>query len=205
MSDEQKEGGIKDFVLSVLSYIDSPFKLLVVVLLGVLIYAGHFVHENSNFLMAAYQKKHDMPKLNESKFDDISAVVMKEIGADVVAIFSVDPILNKRVLMRVYSREGGREKKLDGTDVGLFTGNEQNNAEVIELMAGRIPCSDYTRPRSEVGLWYSSIGIRYTCRVSVPPDINQFIGQITVGWKEKPHDIDFVKDVLTVASTAIAK
>lgn len=205
MADEAKQNDMKSTLMGVLSYIDSPFKLLVVVMLGVLGYVGYFVHENSSFLLAAYQKKHDMPKLNESKFDDIAAVVMKELQADVVAIFAVDPILNRRVVLRSYTREGGREKRMDGVDVGLFTNHERNNTEVVELMAGRIPCSEYKRPQSEVGLWYSSVGVRFTCRVSVPPEINQFIGQITVGWKDTPADLELARDVLTVAASAISK
>lgn len=203
----KKETGAvnQDAVMRVLTYIDSPFKLLVVLLLSVLGFLGYFVYVNQGLFLSVYMKQRELPKLNASRFDDVSSILMKELKAEVVAIFSVDPMLNKRVSVRAYQREGGREAKVEGVDVGLFTSNSANNFDVIDLIASKIPCSEYKRPQSEIGLWYMYKGITYTCRVSVPPEINQFIGQITVGWKQKPEDLDFVHDILTVAARALTK
>lgn len=196
---------LKDGVMSVLSYIDSPFKLLVVLLLGMLGFVGYFVYVNQGLFLSVYMKQRELPKLKESRFDDVSAILIKELKAEVVAIFSVDPMLNKRVSLRAYQREGGRESRVEGIDVGLFTSNSANNTDVIDLIASKIPCGEYKRPQSEIGLWYMYKGITYTCRVSVPPEINQFIGQITIGWKTQPDDIEFVQDILTVAARALTK
>jgi len=195
----------KDNVMSVLTYIDSPFKLFVVVLLGILGSIGYFAWQNQGLFLSVYMKQRELPKLNETRFDDVSAILMKELKTEIVAIFAVDAMLNKRVSIRAYQREGGREAKVEGLDVGLFTSNSANNADVIDLIASKIPCSEYKRPQSEIGLWYKYKGINYTCRVSVPPEINQFIGQITVGWKEKPNDLEYVHDILTVAARALTK
>jgi hypothetical protein len=195
----------KDNVMSVLTYIDSPFKLFVVVLLGILSSIGYFAWQNQGLFLSVYMKQRELPKLNETRFDDVSAILMKELKTEIVAIFAVDAMLNKRVSIRAYQREGGREAKVEGLDVGLFTSNSANNADVIDLIASKIPCSEYKRPQSEIGLWYKYKGINYTCRVSVPPEINQFIGQITVGWKEKPNDLEYVHDILTVAARALTK
>lgn len=195
----------KDTLMGVLTYIDSPFKLLVVLLLAVLGFIGHFAYVHQGVFLSVYMKQRELPKLNESRFDDVSALLMKELKAEVVAIFAVDPMLNKRVSVRAYQREGGREAKVEGIDVGLFTSNSANNLDVIDLIASKIPCGEYKRPQSEIGLWYMYKGIKYTCRISVPPEINQFIGQITLGWKSKPDDIEFVQDILTVAARALIK
>ncbi len=203
---KQESGSVnQDAVMRVLTYIDSPFKLLVVLLLGILGFIGHFVYVNQGVFLSVYMKQRELPKLNESRFDDVSALLMKELKAEVVAIFAVDPMLNKRVSVRAYQREGGREAKVEGIDVGLFTSNSANNVDVIDLIASKVPCSEYKRPQSEIGLWYMYKGITYTCRISVPPEINQFIGQITLGWKSKPDDLDFVHDILTVAARALIK
>lgn len=191
--------------MSVLSYIDSPFKLIVVLLLSMLGFVGYFVYVNQGIFLSVYMKQRELPKLNESRFDDISTILIKELKAEIVAIFAVDAMLNKRVSVRAYQREGGREAKVEGVDVGLFTSNSANNIDVIDLIASKIPCSEYKRPQSEIGLWYMVKGITYTCRISVPPEINQFIGQITIGWKSKPDDLDFVHDILTVAARALIK
>lgn len=196
---------IASTAMSVLTYIDSPFKLIVVVLLGVLGYTGYFIHNNFDLFFNVWEKQRQLPQMNEDRFDQVSADIMRELKAEVLVIFTVDPILNKRVSVRAYQKDGGRAKGVEGIDVGLFTSNLSNNQDAIELIAGNIPCGDYRRPQSEIGLWYLSKGVAFTCRVSVPPEINQFIGQITVGWKEKPADLGYARDILNVASRALSR
>jgi len=196
---EAKEG-----VMSVLTYIDSPFKLLVVVLLGMLGSIGYFAYQNQGLFLSVYIKSQELPKLNDTQFDDAAQLIFRQTGAEIVTIFSVNPMLNRRILLRAYQKDGSREKRLEGLDVGLFTTNQSNNNDVVKLMSSEVPCGDYTRPQSEAGLWYIQQGVTYTCRVSVPPDIHQFIGQITAGWKEKP-DVHYSTDILTIAANKLIK
>jgi hypothetical protein len=192
----------KDTLLGVLNYVSSPFKLFVVVLLGVLGFIGYFVYTHQGVMVGAYLKSRELPKLDESRFDIVASMLFKETKAEIVSIFTVDPILNRRVLVRAYAKDGGRHKLLEGTNVGLFSGNQANNADVVKLMAGEVPCGQYLRPQSEAGLWYIHQGVRYTCRVSVPPDISQFIGQITVGWTAEP-DLEYAKSIMEVVSRGL--
>ena len=190
--------------MSVLTYIDSPFKLLVVVLLGMLGSISYFAYQNQGLFLSVYMKSQELPKLNDTQFDDAAQLIFRQTGAEIVTIFSVNPMLNRRILLRAYQKDGSREKRLEGMDVGLFTTNQANNSDVVKLMSSEVPCGDYTRPQSEAGLWYIQQGVSYTCRVSVPPDIHQFIGQITAGWKEKP-DVHYATDILTIAANKLVK
>jgi hypothetical protein len=185
---ELNQVNAKETFLGVLNYIDSPFKLAVVILLAFLSFAGYFVWENQAIMIGAYEKSKERPTLNSSKFDQAARTVFKGTNADVVVIFSVDTILGKRVVERIYVADGSRYKEFDGNDIGLFNKSTSNNSDIIRLMANEVPCADYPKAQSEIGIWYKQIGINYTCRISVPPDSNQFIGQMTVGWKEKPKD-----------------
>ena len=194
----------KDNVMSVLTYIDSPFKLFVVVLLGILGSIGYFAYQHQGLFLSVYMKSQELPKLNESQFDEAAQLLFKQTGAEIITILSVNPILNKRVILRAYAKDGMREKRLEGLDVGLFTTNQANNNDVVRLMSSEVPCGEYKRPQSEVGLWYIQQGVTYTCRISVPPEINQFIAQITLGWKDKP-DEHYAADMLTIAANKIVK
>jgi hypothetical protein len=109
-----------------------------------------------------------------------------------------------RVLHRAYTKEG-RDKTNDGLDVGLFTQNQANNADVIKLMASEIPCGEYKSAQSEMGLWYIAKGVAYTCRVSIPPDPSRFVGQITVGWDNEPADIQVTRTMMEIAATMLSK
>jgi hypothetical protein len=188
----------------VLGYVDSPFKLFAIILMGVLAFAGYFLWQNQTFMLDAYKESKKLPEINTGRADDASAMLFKKTGANVVAIFKVNPLFGSRVLYKAYTRDG-RDKSIEDIDVGLFSQNQANNADVIKLMTNQIPCSEYRYAQSEVGLWYLDKGVAYTCRVSVPPDSHRFVGQITVGWAEPPQDIEQVKFMLEIASAMLTK
>ncbi len=202
--DDKQTSQAKDGVMAVLGYIDSPFKLIVVLLLGVLGYVGYFVYDNKTFLLGVYEKSNALPKLNSGKFDDAIALLMKDPNVVAVSIMSVDTIFNKRVIVRAENRDGKRAKNLEGENIGLFTSNHSNNGDVVDLMAGQTPCGFYSSPQSEAGIWYIEQGATFGCRTSVPPDYTSFIGQITVMYKDAPLDLDKSKAMLTIAARMLS-
>ena len=194
----------ESIVDKVLTYVDSPFKLFAIILMGVLAFAGYFLWQNQTFMMDAYKESKKLPEINTSRTDDASSMLLKKTGATVVAVFKVNPLFNSRVLYRAYTKDG-RDKTIEDIDVGLFSQNSANNSDVVRLMTNEIPCGEYRYAQSEVGLWYLEKGVGYTCRVSVPPDSHRFVGQITVGWAQQPENIDQVKFMLEIASAMLTK
>jgi hypothetical protein len=188
----------------VLGYVDSPFKLFAIILMGVIAFAGYFLWQNQTFMLDAYKESKKLPEINTSRTDDASSMLLKKTGATVVAVFKVNPLFNSRVLYRAYTKDG-RDKAIEDIDVGLFSQNSANNSDVVRLMTNEIPCGEYRYAQSEVGLWYLEKGVGYTCRVSVPPDSHRFVGQITVGWAQQPENIDQVKFMLEIASAMLTK
>jgi hypothetical protein len=188
----------------VLGYVDSPFKLFAILIMGVVAFAGYFLWQNQTFMMDAYKESKKLPEINASRSDEASAVLFKHTGAAVVAIFKVNPLFNSRVLYKAYTKDG-RDKSIEDIDVGLFTNNPANNGDVVKLMTNDIPCSEYRYAQSEVGLWYIEKGVAFTCRVSIPPDSPRFVGQITVGWAQPPADLQQTKFMLEIASTMLTK
>jgi len=131
-------------------------------------------------------------------------MLIKEANADIVAIFEVDIMLGTRVLVRAYTKEG-RDKAHDGLDVGMLSNNADNNSDLISLYAGNIPCGSYNRAQSIVGLWYLQQGANFLCRSSMPIAAGQFAGQLTVGWKTPPENINKVQDMMIIASNMMIK
>ena len=188
----------------VLGYVDSPFKLFAIILMGLIAFSGYFLWQNQDFMRDAYKESKKLPEINTSRADDASAMLFKKTGATVVAVFKVNPLFGSRVLYKAYTKEG-RDKSIEDIDVGLFSQNQANNADVIKLMTNQIPCSEYRYAQSEVGLWYLEKNVTFTCRVSVPPDSHRFVGQITVGWAEQPQDLEQVRFMLEIASAMLTK
>lgn len=201
MSDEKTQLSVLD---KVLGYVDSPFKLFALILMAVFTFVGYFVWQNQAFLLSAYNEQKKLPTIAEDRVEDVAAHLFKNTDAAVVAIFKVNPMFGNRVLYRAYTKQG-RDKTLEGLDVGLFTANASNNRDVVALMAGEIPCSHYKTAQSEIGLWYIEKGMTYGCRVGVPPEPGKLVGQITVGWKEEPPDPDAYRVLLQIASTMLSR
>jgi hypothetical protein len=201
MSGEKASSSILD---KVLGYVDSPFKLFAIILMAVIAFVGYAIWQNQEFILGAYKEHKKLPTIAEERVEDAAAHLFKNTGAAVVAVFKVNPVFGTRVLYRAYTRDG-RDKTHEGLDVGLFTGNASNNADVVALMAGEIPCGHYKTAQSEIGLWYIDQGMAYGCRISVPPEQGKFIGQITVGWKEEPTDLDAYRVLLRIAATMLSK
>ena len=188
----------------VLGYVDSPFKLFAILIMGVVAFAGYFLWQNQEFMRDAYKESKKLPEINTSRTDEASSMLFKQTGAATVAVFKVNPLFNSRVLYRAYTKDG-RDKSIEDIDVGLFSQNAANNADVVKLMTNEIPCGDYRYAQSEVGLWYLEKGVAYTCRISVPPDSHRFVGQITVGWAAPPTDLEQTKFMLEIASAMLTK
>ena len=70
-------------------------------------------------------------------------------------------------------------------------------------MSGKIPCSPYLKPQSFIGFVYRDYGVSYMCRISVPAEPGVFIGQISVGWKVQPENMEEVQTALLVASAIL--
>lgn len=191
---------IKDTFLKVLEWVGhSPVRLVILSVIAVVGMAMWFVYTEKDAFMASYRAQQALPKMN-GKYEEATAFIMKQGEADLVAIFEVNPLVNTRRVVFMTIKPDVRIRSYEGVDVGLFTSNLDNNRDVVDLMSGNIPCSDYTRPQSLIGFYYLEKGVSYMCRISVPPDPSRFIGQITVGWKEKPSDIARIHTIIKVAS-----
>jgi hypothetical protein len=59
------------------------------------------------------------------------------------------------------------------------------------------------KPQSYIGFTYKEQGTQFMCRISVPVEPGMFIGQISVGWKEEPEDLENAQTVMVVASSLL--
>ena len=199
MSDERLA-----LVDKILAYVSSPFRLFAMVLMAVLTFAGYFVYTNQDLLIGAYKESKKIPSIAEDRVEDAAAHLFKQTGALVVAVFKVNSMFGTRIVHRAYTKNG-RDRTNDNLDVLLFSPNASNNADVVRLMASEIPCGEYKAAQSEMGLWYIAKGVAYTCRIAVPPEPGRFVGQITVGWAEKPIDEEQTKAMLQIAATMLSR
>ena len=196
---------LKDFLFSLLTYIgESPFRLFTVVFLCILGFAGWIIYTEKDSFLATYKAQQALPKMN-GRYDEAYNFLLKNTEVELVSILEVNTLINTRKVVFLSTRNGGRNKQFDGLDVGLFSKNYDNNNDVIGLMSGKIPCSPYLKPQSLIGFAYRENGVNYMCRISVPAEPGVFIGQISVGWKEQPTDVEAAQTALVIASALLFK
>jgi hypothetical protein len=194
---------LKDLLFGLLTYIGgSAFRLFAVIVLCVLGFGGWIVYSEKDNFMASYRAQQALPKMN-GNYEPAVAFILKNTDAELVAIFEVNTLLNTRKLVYLTTRSAGHDRAYNGTNVGLLTKNHSNNQDVIALMSGQIPCSVYLTPQSYIGFIYKDAGVQYMCRISVPAEPGLFIGQISIGWKETPANVESAQTVLTVASSLL--
>jgi hypothetical protein len=191
---------LKDFLFNLLNWIgSSPFRLFTVILLCILGFSGWIVYTEKDNFMASYRAQQALPKMN-GKYEEAYNFLLKNTDVEMVAFLEVNTLINTRKVVYLATRNGGRDKRNDGLDVGLFSKNYDNNNDVIGLMSGKIPCSPYLKPQSLIGFVYKEHGVNYMCRISVPAEPGVFIGQISIGWKEQPTDVEAAQTAMVIAS-----
>jgi hypothetical protein len=194
---------LKATLLSLLDWIgSSPFRLFAVVLLCVLGFGGWIVYTEKDAFMATYRAQQALPKMN-GRYEEAVNFLLKNTDAELIAILEVNTLINTRRVVYLVTRNGGRDKRNDGLEVGLFSKNYDNNQDVIGLMSGRVPCSTYAKPQSLIGFVYKDAGVNYMCRISVPAEPGVFIGQISVGWKQQPDDVESAQTAMGIASSLL--
>jgi hypothetical protein len=162
-------------------------------------FGGWIIYSEKDAFMTSYRAQQALPKMN-GKYEEATNFIIKNTTAEMVAILEVNTLVNTRKIAYLFTRGSGRDKNHDGVNVGLFSKNYDNNNDVIGLMSGKIPCSPYLKPQSLIGFVYRDYGVAYMCRISVPAEPGVFIGQISVGWKEMPENLDEVQTAMQIAS-----
>jgi len=196
---------LKEFFFGLLTYIgESPFRLFTVVFLCLFTFLGWVAYSEKDAFMASYRAQQAMPKMN-GKYEEAYNFLIKHTDIELVSIMEVNTLSNTRKIAFLATRNGGKIKEHNGLDVGLFSKNYDNNNDVIGLMSGKIPCSPYLKPQSLIGFTYKDNGVNYMCRISVPAEPGVFIGQISVGWKEQPDDVEAAQTALIIASSLLFK
>jgi len=196
---------LKELLLELLKFIgESPFRLFTVVFLCALGFGGWIIYSEKDAFMASYRAQQALPKMN-GKYEEAYNFLLKNTDVELVSIMEVNTLINTRKIVFLSTRNSGRIKQYDGLDVGLFSKNYDNNNDVIGLMSGKITCSPYLKPQSLIGFTYRENGVNYMCRISVPSEPGVFIGQISVGWKEQPTELEAAQTALVIASSLLYK
>lgn len=199
----QQEGPV-DKVIGLIKWVDNPFKLFTVLIIATFSFVGFFAWESREVIKSAFIA-HD--KLASLKSDvellDISTALIKEAGGEVAVVHQANLMINKRTTV-LAADKNGRNKSVEGTVTSIFNESPGRNKAVVAMLNGEVLCEDF-KASSKVGEWFVNNGVTYVCRGSIPPEIGKLVGYISVGFKQKPDDINSVKVILNQAASKMVR
>jgi hypothetical protein len=188
-------------VTDLIKWVDSPFKLLTVISLSFLAFAGYFAWDSRQVILQAIQNQDHMPQLvKQDDLVDPAKSLMKDVDGLVVLVHKANLTTNSRTTVLAINADGSREKKIEGTVTSLFNASPDRNAAMVAMLNNEVLCEEFN-PSSKVGEWGVKQGVKFMCRGSIPPDPGKFAGYLAIGFKEKPEDISALKTRINLAST----
>lgn len=188
-------------VTDLIKWVDSPFKLLTVILLSFLAFAGYFAWDSRQVILQAIQNQDHMPQLvKQEDLVEPAKSLLKDVDGLIVLVHKANLATNSRTTVLALNADGSREKKIEGTVTSLFNASSDRNAAMVAMLNNEVLCEEFN-PSSKVGEWGSKQGVKFMCRGSIPPDPGKFAGYIAVGFKDKPEDISALKTRINLAST----
>ena len=188
-------------ITDLIKWVDSPFKLLTVILLSFLAFAGYFAWDSRQVILQAIQNQDHMPQLvKQDDLVDPAKSLMKDVDGLVVLVHKANLTTNSRTTVLAINADGSREKKIEGTVTSLFNASADRNAAMVAMLNNEVLCEEFN-PSSKVGEWGVKQGVKFMCRGSIPPDPGKFAGYLAIGFKEKPEDISALKTRINLAST----
>jgi hypothetical protein len=193
-----------DKAIDLIKWVDSPFKLLEVVILVTLFGLGYFAWDSRQVILNAIMSSEKLPQLKErDAMIPVAETLQKDLDAVTVVVHKVNLVTNTRITMLALG-EKGLDRSLDGLVSSLFGADPARNSAVIQMLGGEVAC-DKLVVVGKSSEWESKQGAKFVCRGSIPPPVGEFAGYVSVTWKSEPQDLTSVKTRINFASLELAK
>lgn len=200
----QKQVGFLDKAIDVVKWVDSPFKLFVVTLLGILGLTGWIIYQNQDRLVTKLVMSDSMPSMvSDDYIVPFASSLLKDVRAEAVIVHEIHLSSNSRITRVALSPEG-RYAPLEGRKGAFFSGSPARNHAAVSMLNGEVMCETF-EPSSEAGDWFVSKGVTYACRGSIPPEQGSMVGYISVGFRAVPRDIVAIKSRINQTTRELAR
>jgi hypothetical protein len=199
-----KPSSISDKAFDLVKWIDSPFKLATVIVLGVLGLGGYIVYQQQDKLIGTLTSRETMPVLlADERLSSLARDLIRDTRAETIIIHEIDLAKNARTT-RIAQSTDGRFTPLEGKKGAFFSSSPARNRAAVAMLNGEVLCEPFTAS-SDVGDWIVSRGVTYACRGSIPPEAGHMAGYLAVGFKQEPRDTTATKARINQTAREMAK
>jgi len=193
-----------DKVVDLIKWVDNPFKLLTVILLSFLFFAGYFAWDSRQVILQAITNSSHQTELKDTpSLMQVALSVQRDLEAETVTVHKANLSVNSRTTLFALTSKG-HDKTMDGGKSSLFNKDPQRNQSMIAMLGGEVYCDKLvvTGKNSD---WEEKQGVKYVCRAGIPPTMGEFDGYISVGFKEATEDPTEIKTRINLAINEMSK
>lgn len=138
----------------------------------------------------------------DAEVDAHATELLHVTGASSILVYSVFANQRRVIYLRLAA---GRERRFDGVgDVLWPIGDHELLDDTARMMAGEIVCRDFV-PRTAAGVYLREQGVTWGCSIRAPHRHDGFAGIISLGFKEKPANAQYVRARLKDVADAITE
>jgi hypothetical protein len=193
-----------DKAIDLIKWVDSPFKLGMVIVLASLFFIGYLTYDSKQVLLNAIVNHDKLPQLKDrDNLLPTANALRSDLDAMTVIVHKVNIVTNTRITVLAMN-EKGIDKSLDGVTSSLFSADASRNSSIITMLNGEVYC-DKLVVSGKTSEWETKNGVTFICRGSIPPPIGEFAGYVSVGFKTEPADLVAVRARINFASLEMAK
>jgi len=194
-----------DKAIDLIKWVDTPFKLFEVILLASLFFFGYFAWDSRVVILEAITHSNKVTNLKETNLlVPVAISLQKDLDAVTVVVHKASLVVNSRTTLLALGPKGARDNSLDGLNSSLFNKDPIRNAAIIAMLNGEVYC-DKLENTGKSSEWEIKQGATFICRGGVPPEIGDFDGYISVGFKTEPNDLPSVKTRINLASSEMSR
>lgn len=193
-----------DKVIELIKWVDNPFKLFTVILLSFMFFAGYFAWDSKQVILQAITTSSHNSELKDTpSLMQVALSVQRDLEAETVTVHKASLVVNSRTTLFALNAKG-HDKTMDGLNSSLFNKDPQRNQAMISMLGGEVYCDKLviTGKNSD---WEEKQGVKFICRAGIPPQMGEFDGYISVGFKEAPEDATEIKTRLNLATAEMSK
>lgn len=167
----------------VLTFIDKPWKAVVIAVFATMGGLGWLVYENRvRIADALLHEPFTRPVLNIEAFVAGADKLLRDTRADITVLAELN--LNANIIVdRIgIDRNGVRWIPIEGPQPALYPGSDMSI--VIKFLRNEVVCGDTRdRPSADMSALYAA-GYMRVCLVVVPPVLGSSVGVLMLGWKD---------------------
>ena len=194
-----------DKAIELIKWVDTPFKLFEVVLLASVFFFGYFAWDSRTVILDAITQSNKVTTLKEiNHLIPVAVSIQKDLEAETIIVHKVNLAVNTRTTLFALGAKN-RDNSLDGFKTSIFSKDPARNAAVIGMLNGEVVCVKHDSNMDKASDWVLKQGVKFICYKGIPPEVGDFDGYVSVGFKTEPTDLNIVKTRINLATAEMSQ